>query len=172
MSYSSVVFPHHKLDAYNVSVEFAVAVRALIERMPRGNANLSDQLSRASVSTVTNIAEGANRLGTGEKRQKFSIARGEVGEAAACIELAAALVLAGRIAAPCTRARRLPTPSTASDEPPSTRNDHEHDARKRNSLHPRRQIPEPGAGTERDCATRNPLLSPAASRDRPSHRDA
>ena len=56
--------------------------------MPRGNANLSEQLSRASVSTVTKIAEGANRLGTGEKRQKLSIARGEVGEAAACIELA------------------------------------------------------------------------------------
>ena len=115
MSDCSVVFPHHKLDAYNVSVEFAVAVRALIERMPRGNANLADQLSRASVSTVTNIAEGANRLGTGEKRQKFSIDRGEVGEAAACIELAAALglvprpeaeaalVLAGRIAAMLTR---------------------------------------------------------------------
>ena len=105
MSYSSVVFPHHKLDAYNVSVEFAVAVRALIERMPRGNANLSDQLSRASVSTVTNIAEGANRLGTGEKRQKFSIARGEVGEAAACIELAAALGLVSR-----TDGRNAPRP--------------------------------------------------------------
>ena len=115
MSDSSVVFPHHKLDAYHVSVEFAVAVRALIERMPRGNANLADQLARAAVSTVTNIAEGANRLGTGEKRQKFSIDRGEVGEAAACIELAAALglvprpeaeaalVLAGRIAAMLTR---------------------------------------------------------------------
>ena len=83
--------------------------------LPRGNANLANQLSRSSVSTVTNIAEGANRLGTGEKRQKFSIARGEVGEAAACIELAAALglvprpeaeaalVLAGRIAAMLTR---------------------------------------------------------------------
>lgn len=115
MSDSPIVFPHHKLDAYNVSLEFAVAVRALIERMPRGHAGLADQLSRSSVSTVTNIAEGANRLGTGEKRQKFSIARGEVGEAAACIELAAALglvpqpesqaalVLAGRIAAMLTR---------------------------------------------------------------------
>ncbi len=115
MSDSTVVFPHHKLDVYNVALEFAVAVRALIERMPRGNASLADQLSRASVSTVTNIAEGANRLGAGEKRQKFSIARGEVGEAAACIELAAALglvpgpeaqaalVLAGRMAAMLTR---------------------------------------------------------------------
>lgn len=115
MSNPPVLFPHHKLDAYNVSLEFAVAVRALVERIPRGNANLADQLSRASVSTVTNIAEGANRLGAGEKRQKFSIARGEVGEAAACLELAsalglvpvpeaqAAMVLAGRIAAMLTR---------------------------------------------------------------------
>lgn len=115
MSDSPVVFPHHKLDAYRLAVEFAVAVRALVEHTPRGHANLADQLSRASVATVTNLAEGANRLGTGEKRQKFSIARGEVGEAAACIELAAALGLvpepeaqaalarAGRIAAMLTQ---------------------------------------------------------------------
>lgn len=115
MSDSPIVFPHHKLDVYAVAVEFAVAVRALIAHMPRGNAVLADQLSRSSISTVTNTAEGANRLGSGEKRQKFSIARGEVGEAAACIELAlalglvpqpeakAALVLAGRIAAMLTR---------------------------------------------------------------------
>ena len=115
MSNPSVVFPHHKLDAYTVSLELAVAARSLVSRMPRGNANLADQLTRASVSTVTNIAEGANRLGTGEKRQKFSIARGEVGECAACIELAAALglvpsadaavamLLAGRVAAMLTR---------------------------------------------------------------------
>lgn len=115
MSDSSVVFPHHRLDAYNVALELAVAVRALVERMPRGHGSLTDQMSRASISTVTNIAEGANRLGTGEKRQKFSIARGEVGECAACIELAArlglvpgpdaaaALVLAGRVAAMLTR---------------------------------------------------------------------
>ena len=107
MSDYSVVFPHHKLDAYNVSVEFAVAVRALIERRPRGNANLADQLSRASVSTVTNIAEGANRLGAGEKRQKFSIARGEVGEAAACIELAAALGLVPGPEAEAARPMRM-----------------------------------------------------------------
>ena len=115
MSNSSIVFPHHRLDAYTVSIELAVAVRALAARMPRGNATLADQLTRASVSTVTNIAEGANRLGTGEKRQKFSIARGEVGECAACIELAAALglvpaadaaaamLLAGRVGAMLTR---------------------------------------------------------------------
>lgn len=115
MSDSSVVFAHHKLDAYRLALEFAVAVRALIARMPRGHAALADQLSRASIATVTNLAEGANRLGTGEKRQKFSIARGEVGEAAACVELAAALglvpaaeaqaaiALADRIAAMLTR---------------------------------------------------------------------
>lgn len=115
MSDSSVVFAHHKLDAYRLALEFAVAVRALIARMPRGHAALADQLSRASIATVTNLAEGANRLGTGEKRQKFCIARGEVGEAAACVELAAALglvpaaeaqaaiALADRIAAMLTR---------------------------------------------------------------------
>ena len=115
MSDPTVVFPHHKLDAYRVALELAVAARGLVATMPRGHAGLADQLSRASVSVVMNIAEGANRSGTGEKRQKFSIARGEVGEVAAGIELAsalglvpgaetaAALELASRVAAMLTR---------------------------------------------------------------------
>jgi len=115
MSDSSVIFPHHKLDAYRVSLELAATCRALIAAMPGGSAPLADQLSRASMSTVLNIAEGANRLGAGEKRQKFSIARGEVGEVAAALELAsvlgwvagpdalAAMALAGRVAAMLTR---------------------------------------------------------------------
>lgn len=115
MSEPVPAFPHNKLDVHRVAVEFSVASWHMAAQMPRGSGPLADQLRRAALSTVTNIAEGANRLGVGEKRQKFSIARGEVGEAAAALEVAVALglvpvpeaeaarVLAGRVAAMLTQ---------------------------------------------------------------------
>lgn len=108
-------FPHHRLDAYRVSLELAAAARLLADRIPRGHRSLADQMQRAAVSTVLLIAEGANRRGAGEKRHRFSLARGECAECAAAVELAAALgltpaadatqaqLLAGRIAAMLTR---------------------------------------------------------------------
>ncbi len=115
MSQSTVVFPHNNLEVHQVALEFSVAAWKLAEQVPRGGGPVAEQLRRASVSTVTNIAEGANRAGAGEKRQKFSIARGEVGEAAAALELGVALglvpaaeaeaarVLAGRVGAMLTQ---------------------------------------------------------------------
>ena len=108
-------FPHHRLDAWRVSLEMAVLVRQLGDRIPRGHRSLADQMVRAAQSTVLLVAEGANRTGTGEKRQRFSLARGECGECAAALELAAALglvptedaaaalALCGRVGAMLTR---------------------------------------------------------------------
>jgi four helix bundle protein len=108
-------FPHHRLDAYRVALELAVLAREVSERIPRGHRNLADQMLRAAVSTVLLIAEGANRRSSGDKRQRFSLARGECAECAAAAELAGALglvgaaqaqrvqQLAGRIAAMLTR---------------------------------------------------------------------
>jgi four helix bundle protein len=115
MSDSPVVFLHNHLEVHRVATEFAVAAWRIAEKIPRGGGVVADQLKRAAVSTVTSIAEGANRAGDGEKRHKFSIARGEVGEAAAALELGAALglipaaeaeaarVLAGLVAAMLTQ---------------------------------------------------------------------
>jgi len=108
-------FPHHRLEAWSVAVELAVTVRRIAAGIPRGERSLADQMLRASQSTVLLVAEGANRTGTGEKRQRYSLARGEVGECAAALELAqrlglvaplegaAALALAARVAAMLTR---------------------------------------------------------------------
>ena len=109
------VFPHDRLDAYNVAVELCVAVRQLVAKLPRGHAPLADQLVRASLSTALNTAEGADSAGAGEKRQKFSIARTEAGECAAAAQIVVALglaaaadaapvrELAGRVAAMLTK---------------------------------------------------------------------
>ena len=86
-------FPHNRLDVYRVAIELAVLVHRLRDRFPRGNAHLADDMNRAAQSVVCNIAEGANRLGAGEKRSRFSIARGEAGECAAAAELAGAIGL-------------------------------------------------------------------------------
>jgi four helix bundle protein len=83
-------FPHDKLMAYRLAVEVATEVKPVADAIPRGYRTLADQMLRASMSTVLLIAEGANRRGAGEKRHRYSLARGECGELAAALELAGA----------------------------------------------------------------------------------
>ena len=108
-------FPHERLDAYRVALDLAVATKALSDRIPRGYRDLADQLLRCGTAPVLLVAEGANRTSAAMKRQRFTEARGECGEAAAAIELglrlgffpsadaAAASTLASRLAAMLTR---------------------------------------------------------------------
>ena len=108
-------FPHQRLDAWRVAVELVTQVKTLCERIPRGYRNVADHMLRAAVNTALLLAEGANRLTAGQKRQRFGEARGEVGEVAGGAEVAAALGLvptkeaervlhtAGRVAAMLTR---------------------------------------------------------------------
>jgi len=114
-TYSPGSFPHEKLDAYRVALDLAGAARHLAGQIPRGNRSLADHLLRAATNTVLLLAEGANRRGTGEKRQRFVESRGECGEAAAAADLALVMdlappadveevkLLAGRVAAMLTR---------------------------------------------------------------------
>jgi len=115
MTASKYPFPHHRLEAYTVALELAQQSKLLADRVPRGYRSFSDQLLRAAGSTVLLIGEGANRYSAGQKRQRYSEARGEVGEVAAALELlialglvpaaqgSLALVLAGRVGAMLTR---------------------------------------------------------------------
>lgn len=45
-------FPHHKLDAWRVSVELATKGRQLAERIPTGDRDLAAQLRRSSTAAV------------------------------------------------------------------------------------------------------------------------
>jgi four helix bundle protein len=80
-------FTHYKLDAYRVAVQMARQAKQLADGVPRGYRSFADQLLRAAGSTVLLIGEGANRHTAGQKRQRFSEARGECGEAAVAAEL-------------------------------------------------------------------------------------
>jgi len=79
-------FSHYKLDAYRVSRELADLVIDITRQVPKGHANLVDQIVRAATGAEALIAEGANRYTPKQKRQRFIEARGEAGEVAAHLE--------------------------------------------------------------------------------------
>ena len=86
MQTSQFRFAHHKLDAYRVAREMADRSQVIAERVPRGYRKWADQLLRSAGSTVGLVGEGANRYSAGQKRHKFTEARGEAGEVAAWVE--------------------------------------------------------------------------------------
>ena len=52
---------HERLDVYDLSLEFLVLANGIIEGLPRGRSHLADQFTRASLSIVLNLAEGAGK---------------------------------------------------------------------------------------------------------------
>ena len=89
-------FAHQRLDAFHVSMELTLGVERLAARLPRGYADLKDQVRRAAAATTRNLTEGANRWAPKDKAARFAIARGECGECDAALQMVAGLGLAGR----------------------------------------------------------------------------
>ena len=90
------------LDVYRLALEFQLHA---VDLVPRGQANLRDQLERASVSIALNIAEGAGRRSPADKARFYSMARGSATESAAILD-----ILRLRRITPleqCSRGRRL-----------------------------------------------------------------
>ena len=52
---------HERLDVYDLALEFLVLANGIIEGLPRGRSHLADQFTRASLSIVLNLAEGAGK---------------------------------------------------------------------------------------------------------------
>ena len=76
-----------RLDVDRCAIEFlALAVR-VTERMPRGHADLRDQLRRASTSIPLNIAEGSGKTGAADRARFHAIARGSALECAAILDV-------------------------------------------------------------------------------------
>jgi four helix bundle protein len=77
-----------KLRVYQLAVEFQTLAAGLVPHQ-RGVllATLRDQLDRASVSIVLNIAEGAGRLSPPDKARFYAIARGSATECGALVDL-------------------------------------------------------------------------------------
>jgi hypothetical protein len=52
----TTVLDHERLDVYQLSLDFTAFGNGVIEGLPRGRSHLADQLTRASLSIVLNIA--------------------------------------------------------------------------------------------------------------------
>ncbi len=89
-------FDHEKLDVYQVGLQFITWTTALFgdlrdAKIPQIK-EVVDQLDRASISVVLNIAEGNGRR-TGQARAKFfDDARGSGTECAACLDVLVAKI--------------------------------------------------------------------------------
>lgn len=75
-----------KLDAWIVAREVAVGVRWLTEGRPKGD-ELVSQMRRASISIVSNIAEGAAHRSEKQYLRFLEIAGASAGELQAQLEL-------------------------------------------------------------------------------------
>lgn len=84
---------HEKLDVYRIALEFLVMANAIIESLPRGRSHIADQFTRASMSIVLNLAEGAGKHSKPDKRRYYVSARGSATESAALLDICAKLDL-------------------------------------------------------------------------------
>ena len=75
-----------KLRVYQRSIEFLALVLEINSELPRGHAELADQLLRASQSQPRNIAEGAGRRTAIDQARFYTHARGSAMEAAAALD--------------------------------------------------------------------------------------
>ena len=76
-----------KLDVTSRAIEFLMVANRICGRLPKGNADLADQLRRASQSIPQNIAEGCGRTARADKAKHYAIARGSAMECAAHLDV-------------------------------------------------------------------------------------
>jgi four helix bundle protein len=76
-----------RLEVYQRAIEFLSLVGDIVDDVPKGHAERSDQLARAAESVVRNIAEGAGRWSSADSGKHYKIARGEAMECAACLDV-------------------------------------------------------------------------------------
>lgn len=88
-----MVLDHERLDVYHLALDFLVFANGIIEALPRGRSHLADQLTRASISIVLNLAEGAGKHSKPDKRRYYLTARGSATESAALLDVCLRLKL-------------------------------------------------------------------------------
>jgi four helix bundle protein len=82
---TTATLSHESLDVYRLSLKFHLGVMDLLPK--RGSPTLRDQLERASTSIILNIAEGAGRRTTPDRRRYFIIAQGSTYECSAILDI-------------------------------------------------------------------------------------
>ena len=82
-----MAFDHEKLDVYQLAIDFVARANDVVENLPRGRGYLADQLQRAALSIVLNIAEGAGKFSRKDKAGFYLRARGSTTESAAVLDV-------------------------------------------------------------------------------------
>ena len=80
-------FDHERLDVDPLALQFFDLADEIIESLPRGRGQLADPLTRASLSIVNNVAEGAGKFSKGDKRRYDLCAAGSSTESAAMLDV-------------------------------------------------------------------------------------
>jgi four helix bundle protein len=81
---SAPMLDAERLDVYAVALQFQALATVLASR---ADCIVRDQLRRASLSCVLNIAEGAGQRSRPQKRRFYAIARGSAMECAAVLDV-------------------------------------------------------------------------------------
>ena len=77
---------YENLDVYQCSIQFLAVGAKVVDGLPKGNSTLSDQLKRASLSIVLNIAEACGKTSPKDNSRFFLIARGSAMECGAALD--------------------------------------------------------------------------------------
>src|SRR5207247_2583384 len=70
-----------------LALDFFDLADEVVEQLPRGRGHVADQLTRASLSIVNNIAEGAGKFSKPDKRRYYLTAMGSATESAAMLDV-------------------------------------------------------------------------------------
>jgi len=80
------MFDFEKFSVYQKSeLQYSKVLKVLLN--PKIDKNLKDQLKRASLSIVLNIAEGAGKYSKNDKKNFYVISKGSVNECVAIIRI-------------------------------------------------------------------------------------
>jgi four helix bundle protein len=78
---------HEKLDVYQCALRFAALAFQILQKIPRGHSELTDQLRRATISIPLNIAEGAGKPTDKDRSRFHAIARASAMECGAILDI-------------------------------------------------------------------------------------
>ena len=81
------MFDFEKLNVYQKAKALNKEVQSLLRSRKNADSYVRDQLRRASISMVINIAEGSGKFSSGDKKNFYTISRGSVYECVSLFEL-------------------------------------------------------------------------------------
>ena len=81
------MFDFEKLDVYKKAKELNKEILNFLKEGKQIDSYIRDQLKRASISIVINIAEGSGKFSKADKRNFYTISRGSVYESISLLEL-------------------------------------------------------------------------------------